>query len=230
MPTTATKTRAAFVLFALLATLPVARQARAADTPIQPGAQITAPAGCTMNFVFRDAEGAQYIGTAGHCVSGTGVRVSANNGEFGTVVYRIFAGNNDDFALIEIDPSRYDEVNPSMRRWGGPTGVTTADTTGIGDTTLQYGYGIGYGSTEVTRPRAGALWNDNDREYRAEHPAIFGDSGGPVLHGPTGRALGITANISVHLMNGPTIERVLALLAERGIEVSLVLADFTPPV
>lgn len=202
---------------------------RAADTAIQPGAQITAPAGCTMNFVFHAVADPTvlYIGTAGHCVGGVGDRVSSREGPFGTVVFKVLNGH-DDFTLIEIDPDRRADVNPAVRRWGGPSGVTTADTTRVGDLTLQYGYGIVYGSTEPTRSRAGVLWNDNDQEYHAEHPAIFGDSGGPVLHG-SGRALGITATIGGHLMNGPTVERVLNLLAAKGIHVALVTAAFTGP-
>ncbi|HEX9711337.1 MAG TPA: trypsin-like serine protease [Actinomycetota bacterium] len=226
------RTRAASIALAaallVAAVLTVPGRALAADTRIQPGARIVRPAGCTLNFVFRDAAARLYIGTAGHCVSGVGDRVATPEGEFGTVVFRILRGD-DDFSLIRIDPAFYAEVNPAMRAWGGPTGVTTADTTGIGDALLQYGYGIVYSTTEVTRARGGILYNDNAMSYHAEVPAIFGDSGGPVIHAATGRALGIVANIGGHLLNGPTVQRAIELLAEAGIDVSLATAGFTPP-
>lgn len=218
-------------LIALLAVLlasTLSHPVEAAETRIQPGARIVRPAGCTLNFVFRDAVGRLNIGTAGHCVSGVGDRVATPEGEFGTVVFRVLRGN-DDFALIRIDPSAYGDVNPEMRAWGGPTGFTTANTTGIGDALLQYGYGMVYSTTAPTRGRGGVLYNDNAQSYHAEVPAIFGDSGGPVIHAATGRAMGIVANIGGHLLNGPTVQRAIELLADANIDVQLVLGAYDPP-
>ncbi|MGH2830132.1 MAG: hypothetical protein ACRDJM_06585 [Actinomycetota bacterium] len=42
---------------------------------IRPGARMTWPAGCTMNFVFRGSTANDvYIGTAAHCVGYVGSR------------------------------------------------------------------------------------------------------------------------------------------------------------
>lgn len=109
------------LLVALGALAPVAR-AEVPETPIQPGAVIFSPIGqCTMNFVFGDDDhpDVRYIGTAGHCAS-RGQRVSSSDGEFGTTVFSRRT-TVQDFALIKIDPGRYDQVSARMRYWGGPS-------------------------------------------------------------------------------------------------------------
>ena len=188
------------------------------------------PHGCTLNFVFRGVgpEGVRYIGTAGHCVDAVDQRVRMAGGEIGTVAYLINEGL-DDFALIRIDEEMWPRVSPEVRGVGGPTGFTTAGETTVGDQVELYGHGMVYGSTEATRSRSGVLTVDDAQEWNAALPAIFGDSGGPVLHAPSGRALGVISGISgwqvrPHTVRGTTVERVLELLHEFGLAVELLTA------
>lgn len=209
---------------------PTASRAAVPETPIQPGAKIFSPVGqCTMNFVFTDAAGALYVGTAGHCTN-VGDRVSSEAGTFGTTVYSVRTTVKD-FALIRIDPPRYGEVSPAIRYWGGPTGITTATETLVGEPLLQYGYGIGFGQTELSRRRLGPMSHDSFTRYRGYVPSIFGDSGSPVLHGTTGKALGVAVELTVAtgLSGGPTIEAIMSDLAGSGFDLTIRTAPFTLP-
>jgi hypothetical protein len=223
--------RRAAVLALLLAALPVHARAEVADKPIQPGAKIFSPmAQCTMNFIFTDPEGTWYAGTAAHC-AGMGHRVSSEAGEFGTVVFRKRT-TVQDFALIRIDSERHPDVSPQLRYWGGPTGVSTAPDTLIGDRVMIYGYGIGFGDQPETRRRSGPLSNDSFTRWRAWVPVNFGDSGGPVIHGPTGRALGVSTDLGIYptgFVNGPTIEAVITDAAEAGFQLTVLIAPYDPP-
>lgn len=209
--------------------VPAASPTSAAEL-IQPGGRMLRPHGCTLNFVFEGV-GPQrpvYIGTAGHCVDTVGQRVTMAGGAIGTVAYRIL-DFPDDFALVQIDEALRDQVSPEVRGLGGPTGSTTAASTGVGDGVRLYGHGMVYGSTELTRGRQGVLTRDDSYEWHAALPAIFGDSGGPVLHAPSGQALGVISAISAdqtrpHTVKGTTVERALELVAEAGLPVQLVTA------
>lgn len=232
--------RAPLAVSLVLASLVLAAPgaARAQDTPIQPGAFMSAPAGCTLNFVFRDTRSPfrLYVGTAGHCVNAVGNVVrDAGGTRIGVVVFRELAEDlQDDFALVEIDAARYAEVNPEVRRWGGPTGHTVASDTAVHDLLLQYGHGIVLGTTSLTRGRGGVLRSDDTRSYRAIVPIIFGDSGGPVLHEPTGKALGVISHfvvgVATYFNGGPTVESILGHLAAAGRPVEVVRAPYVPPV
>jgi hypothetical protein len=184
---------------------------------------------CTLNFVFEGG-GNKYIGTAGHCMDHVGdVMTDENGARIGTVAFRIFEGD-DDFALIKIDSSRYGQVDPSVRGWGGPTGITTSATSGLGDVILLSGYGEGFSLVGPLRTRPGILEAQTDTFYLAAAPAIFGDSGGPVLDWATGKAIGVVSGIGVSVppstLLGPTIEGTLKTLADKGINVSLVTAAY----
>jgi len=219
---------ALLLLSALVGLIPAAGPV-SADEPIQPGARMLRPHGCTLNFVFQGAaDRTLYIGTAGHCTDVVGQRVSTAAGEIGTVAFRVLEGT-DDFAIIEIDERLHALVSPKVRGLGGPTGSTTAAGTTAGDRVMLYGHGMVYGSFEATRARSGLLTKDDAFEWFAALPAIFGDSGGPVLHGPSGAALGVISGVSAdqtrpHTVMGTTIERALELLAEAGLPVELKLA------
>lgn len=218
------------VLCLLSVTLP-SGQAPAAPAvfPIQPGAGISTPiGGCTLNFVYEDAQGTLYIGTAGHCAN-VGHRIRAGNVEFGTVVYSENAYPIIDFALILIDPEDYHLVSPAVRYWGGPTGLFQYGEGQRGDRVMEYGYGMGYSSTEYTRRRVGVLSTVHPQRYSAALNCIFGDSGGPVLHGPTGKALGVVDVLQIPGTAGSLISyglnraRILT-----GIDVTLVTAPLEP--
>ena len=216
----------------VIATALVPGGARAADTLIQPGAEVNSSIGqCTLNYVFQGG-GALFIGTAGHCSKSAGdVMTDENGARIGTVAFRIESGD-DDFTLIRIDPARYGEVNPSVRTWGGPTGSTISTQTNTGDVLLLSGYGVVFSTLAQTRGRPGILAADTPTAYFAELPAIFGDSGGPVIEASTGKALGIVSGIGLTIppstLLGPTVEGTLKTLAAHGLSVQLVTASYTP--
>lgn len=213
--------RALLAATMLCATMLAAAPARA-DTIIQPGAPIN---GCTMNFIFTDAAGALYFGTAGHCVSGRGASVGLGGTSYGTVVWSEFDDRiiPNDFALVAIHRGLYGQVDPSMRFWGGPTGVTEPADGDLGDVIAYHGYGIPWGSIGPLRPRVGVLRSDNAREYGSVSPATFGDSGGPVLLLKTGQALGIATRLGGF---GPTVAYVLERMRDDFPTLRLVTAPY----
>lgn len=212
--------RFGIALAATIFLLPAGADAAPPVTKIQPGAQVSTPIGsCTLNFVFTTPT-KRYIGTAGHCGNvGQVARTSSPNQEIGPIVFSENQGAPGiDFALIEIDPSRWGEIEPGVRTYGGPTGVTTSSETSAGDVLLVTGYGVGFGATAITRDRFGVLISDNPNEYTADMIAVQGDSGGPVLHSQTGKALGVVSRFNLPLSTdrGPTVERILAKLRSNG--------------
>lgn len=122
-----------------------------------------------------------------------------------------------------------------MRFWGGPTGTATSSETALGDPLLIHGFGIGFGTSPVTRPRPWLLVRHTTEEYTADGPVIFGDSGGPVLHAESGEALGVVSRLNLFesfpstTVIGPTFESILARLASAGFAVSIRTAPFSFP-
>ena len=165
-----------------------------------------------------------FAGTAGHCVSGVGARVSTEDGAFGTVAFHL-DNESDDFAFIEIDREKEHLVNPRMLGFDGPSGVISGEQTQPGDAAHVYGNGIVFGESELTRPRTGVLNHADWRQYRATLPVILGDSGGPVLH-EDGSALGIVAHLSVwgdlSTLDGNTVEHALRTAAASGLKLEVV--------
>ena len=225
--------RALLTLLPLVAGLP-AVPGEAAGLPIQPGAYVsTKGAGCTLNFLFTDVKKRRYVGTAGHCSAKVGdVSLDADDERIGTIVFRENDGEMD-FSLIAVDRARYGDLKATVLGWGGPTGVTKPADTAQLDVVLHYGHGLLYGSNEATRPRRGVLVLDDAERYVVNTPVIFGDSGGPVLHAPTGRALGVISRLSTDppsTLVGPTVESILKRLAQQGFKLTLTTAPYTPAV
>lgn len=207
--------RTAVVVFALAASLlaadgtadPVEPAFGDLESPIRPGSSLGGY--CTFNWVFHQvvqptAEEPEpvpevYIGTAAHCTDDLGERTElAGFGEIGSVVYDADLANSDsDFSLIRIDPELVGETNPQMRGFVGPTGYVVPDDLAVGDQVDVHGYGIALGWNDVTRSRFGFLTGWNDREYVADMPAVNGDSGSPLLHDETGKALGIISRYGI---------------------------------
>lgn len=159
---------------------------------IRPGARMTAPVGCTFNWVVRDAQGELYIGSAGHCTP-VGSRVSTEGvGEFGTVVYNGFA-RGVDWLLVKIDASKHNMVDPTLCHWGGPAGVGVPD---IGDPLVVYGFGTVYGSVAATRARTGVEYTKTTGEISYIGTMQPGDSGAPVMTAD-GLATGIHVRSSI---------------------------------
>ena len=74
--------------------------------------------------------------------------------------------------------------------------------------------------------RWGTLSFDDDQLFGVVAPIFKGDSGGPVVHVPSGAALGIVSRICVGpcATEGPTVGGILAQLAGLGIPLTLRLA------
>lgn len=246
---------AALAGLALLAAPAPGPAAVAVEKPIQPGALVQVVHGgedlvsgepedafCTLNFVFKDTKRRLYIGTAGHCARRTGlVALDENERRIGTVVYRelqaypddelLVPFNGRDFALIRVDKARYSHVSAAVRGWGGPTGVVSSAQTEDGDTLVFYGKGMVLGDAEPTSPRPGLLDSDTTRIYRSNMPVIYGDSGGPVIHEATGKALGIVSGFnadelfrSIHI--GPMLAYSVARMKAAGWNLKLVTAQY----
>jgi len=177
------------------------------NKPIQPGARITRPDlepfgalpyqfyRCTLSFIFRDDAGALYTGTTGEsqCADHVGARVAGENGvEFGTAVFQEFDPPPASFTLIAIDPARYGDVEPSVRFWGGPTGVATSPKPN--DIVLFTGNGELEGDSAPSR--AGTLVSYNIAHFTANTLAELGDSGAPVIDKVDGSAIGMTTGSS----------------------------------
>lgn len=182
---------------------------------IRPGALMTSPSGCTFNFVFRDSASALYIGTAGHCTSSVGQRVSAEGvGGFGTVVYRRFSGVND-FTLIKIDADKHSRVNPTLCAWGGPIGAADPGSSLPKDVFLEYGWGFVTLFAPHTRARAHVEAQAYPAHITWTGVGSGGDSGAPVVN-QAGYAVGIhtfgqTPFAGVVLEGGPSMANVLSM-------------------
>jgi trypsin len=197
--------------------------------PIQPGAQMTAPNGCTMNFIFGDQSGKLYIGTAGHCAN-AGQSVSLGDiANIGTVAWD---STGADFAMVAISPALYSLVDPAVRHWGGPTGVA-APTSTPGTLLYHYGYGLGFSTSELTRPRVGELTMSDGQSYLAETSATFGDSGSPFIAGD-GKAVGVVSEYAfdaAHTDRGPTVAYIIQRAqVEKGLTLHVVTAPLTDAV
>jgi hypothetical protein len=204
----------------------------AAQDPIQPGDYMeSGGSACTLNFAY-DGTGAQagktFMGTAAHCVTKVGDDVALEDGTvFGDVA---LIGDETaaapDYAFIEVRPAFVSRVSPALK--GHPTlprgGYTRSAETKTGDLIQQSGYGIGANFINVTREqRRSALVYDDAEEHGIAGYSIFGDSGGPYVHLPTGKAFGIVSRACIDICQeqGPTVEGLLAKAAARGFTVTL---------
>lgn len=245
---------------------------------IGPGRQLNIAMGgsnylCTSNFVWEDAAGKLYLGTAGHCVlpadktathgpgadfdaSGVKVRVCVERCTFGGFSGQVLRGSfvdlgpvayarqstggtgiGHDFGLIEIPASLYDQVDPGMPLWGGPT-TSQPGRVIIGTPVCHYGYGVVWGETLATHGRVGSGLSTTTQGYsQIIHLAAGGDSGsGAVtcqagaggMHGvaPAGIITHATGAPGVGAVGGlvtlTTIERAQQIALQAGLSVSVV--------
>ena len=103
----------------------------------------------------------------------------------------------NDLALIELDPADVAKVNPSIPKWGGPTGVGTA--AALGDV---YSYGnssLRQGITQLS-PKRGKVVEVSDGGWSYSlytlTPGIPGDSGSAFLNAD-GQALGVLSTVAI---------------------------------
>jgi len=200
--------------------------APAATAPIHPGVQtFTNGAQCTANFIFYDS-GNVYIGQAAHC-SGTGGNLATDGcgsgtlpvgtkvdvmgaSQQGTMVYNSWATmqslketdantcSYNDLALVQLDPADVAKVNPSVPRWGGPTGL--AGSTSMLEQVYSYGNSsLRAGITQLSPKTGVSLGSDsgnwNNTVYTLT-PGIPGDSGSGFLNS-TGQAFGILSTVQI---------------------------------
>src|SRR5438270_9411665 len=199
--------------------------APAATAAVHPGVQtLTDGAQCTANFIYYDSTNV-YIGQAAHC-SGTGGNTETDGcssgtlpvgtkvtvdgaSKPGTMVYNSWitmqgAGEKDadtcafnDLALVQLDPADVGKVNPSVPRWGGPTGL--AGSTGF----LEQVYSYGNSSLRPVpplSPKTGvSLGSDSGGWQQTVYtltPGIPGDSGSGFLN-RSGQAFGVLSAVQI---------------------------------
>jgi hypothetical protein len=220
------------VCVAVLAAFFVTAGPAAAQDPIQPGDYMeTGGSACTLNFVYDGTgtlAGKTYMGTAAHCVVNVGDDVALEDGTvFGDVAIIGDANSTQpDYAFIEVRPAFLSRVSPALK--GHPTlprgGYTRFGETNVGDQIQQSGYGLGANVINVTREQRRSVLMFDDAEYGGILGfSIFGDSGGPYVHLPTGKAFGIVSRACIDICQeeGPTIEGLLAKAAARGFTVQI---------
>ena len=200
--------------------------APADQATVHPGVQaFTDGAQCTANFVFFDAADI-YIGQAAHC-AGTGGATETNGCDSGslplgtpvevdgasapgTLVYSSWLTMQDrgegdanacaynDFALIKLDPSDHDTVNPSIPFYGGP--VSLGATSTLGSKVYSYGNsGLRFGISTLSPKEGFSLGQDAGgwtHDVYTVTPGVPGDSGSAFLSAD-GAALGTLSTVAV---------------------------------
>jgi hypothetical protein len=201
--------------------------APAATATVHPGVQLlTAGAQCTANFVYTSVE-TVYLGYAAHC-AGTGEATDtdgclAGSLPVGTAVeitgasrpgvlayssWRTMQARGEpnadtcaynDLALVRIDPADVPKVNPSIPRWGGPTGINTAGAPAT-DAVYSYGNSSLRGGITLLSPKQGLSVGDAGGGWShtvyTVTPGIPGDSGSAFLD-KGGRALGVLSTVAL---------------------------------
>jgi hypothetical protein len=201
--------------------------APAGSATITPGVQtITGGGQCTANFIYQDGSNT-YIGQAAHC-SSTGAQTDTNgctSGSLpigtaveitgasrpGTLVYNSWLsmqskGETDpdacaynDLALVKIDPADVGKVNPSVPRFGGPTGLGSS-AAGLGDTVYSYGNSSLRQGVTTLSPKQGVVvqgdGNGWSRTVYTVTPGIPGDSGSGFLDA-NGAAIGVLSTLAI---------------------------------
>jgi hypothetical protein len=200
--------------------------APASQAQITPGVQTdTAGGQCTSNFVFTSGSDV-FIGQAAHC-AGTGAATETDGCDAqslplgtpvgisgatrpGTLAYSSWltmqqVGETDpdvcaynDFALVRIDPADVGLVNPSVPRFGGPTGLGGPSATGdvvysYGNSSLRLGIRQLSPKQGIVVETAGNGWS---RTVYTATPGIPGDSGSGFLDA-NGAAIGTLSTLAV---------------------------------
>jgi hypothetical protein len=179
---------------------------------VRPGAYVETDKGqCSLNFLFRAADGRRYIGTAGHCIlgesalggedagertwaPGTGPAARDSNGSrIGEFAYAVLQDPKD-FALIRLDENV--QASPQMCHFGGPTG-TNSDRTSTPTLLHHYGNGLVVGNVLPARS-ALALGTPNPDHVLATGVVVPGDSGSGVISSD-GRAVGVAVALGIGL-------------------------------
>ena len=179
---------------------------------VRPGALVETEKGvCSLNFLFRGADGRSYIGTAGHCILGESavggddagehrwapgagpVARDAEGNRIGEFAYAVLEDPKD-FALIRLDPDDAGRASAQMCHFGGPTGTNAARTA---SPTLLHHYGNGLLVGDVLPARSAlALGMPNPDHVLATGVAVPGDSGSGIISAD-GRAVGVVVALGI---------------------------------
>lgn len=112
----------------------------------------------------------------------------------------ICTGN--DFALVRVGRAHRDTVNPTVPRWGGPTGVTGPPA--VGDQVFGYGSST-LRPSEALSPRTGASLGTTNGGWGFDvytaTPGVPGDSGSGFLD-RDGRAVGTLSTVALAPLAG----------------------------
>ncbi|HEY1133658.1 MAG TPA: hypothetical protein VGE77_03720 [Nocardioides sp.] len=155
--------------------------------------------------------GSQPIGTRVDFVEGgsplaEGTRVGGGTLAYSSWIAMDEAGETDantcaynDFALVKVDATDVDDVNPSVPFFGGPVGLSTAGTS-PGSTVYSFGNSSLRGGIEVLSPKvglslgeAGGGWSHSVYTLT---PGVPGDSGSGFLDAD-GNALGTLSTLAL---------------------------------
>jgi hypothetical protein len=213
--------------------------------PVHPGDYMESSIGaCTLGFAF-DGTGSKagnvYFATAAHCVDHVGEDIRLLDG---TIVGDVAAVGNagapaTDWALVQVRGPYEGHVRGAVRGHPTfPTGYTNPSETAQFDLVRFSGYGIGYDLLPLTREsRVGLMGSDSGEEYDLIGLDTAGDSGGPIMHDKTGKALGLVSrgcvvsflpipaplicSDGVSTSLGPTVQGVMFKAAGQGLTVSL---------
>jgi hypothetical protein len=197
--------------------------ASAGSAKIRPGVQTRTKGGqCTANFVFYEGDEV-YLGQAAHCSStgkangtngcrtgsrplGTPVTIQGASRP-GKLAYNSWltmqkegetnkeACSFNDLALVRIDPADRDKVNPSIPKFGGPTGLGAVSK---GQEVFTYGNSELRLGIDFLKPKSGVVfatspggWSHNVYTLT---PGIPGDSGSGFVN-RSGEAFGILSTL-----------------------------------
>jgi hypothetical protein len=201
--------------------------------PIQPGSQIViGNFSCTAGFVFTGG-GSTYVSTAAHCVEEVGQDIADGDGDvFGDVAA---IGNQDapetDWSLIRVRAGDVGRVSGAVSGIGSLNGYTTDGEVGLGDIARFSGYGRIFSTLGLLQDNRIGIVNYADHEYYEMIGILvdFGDSGGPIVHQASGKALGLMAQglglqgiVTAPADFGPTVEGIIAKASNQVGALSLV--------
>ncbi|KAN0066042.1 hypothetical protein ACQY0O_000135 [Thecaphora frezii] len=193
---------------------------------IHPGVTTWTTGSCTSNFVYFQGN-VLYLGQAAHCASlggsgssngcrtptlpeGSAVNVTGATRP-GRMVYSSWvrmqahretdanACAYNDLALVRLDPQDYGRVNPSLPRFGGPTGVR-AGGLAPGERVYSYGSSILRDGLTFLSPKFGSVLREQGGGWshlvRTFTPGIPGDSGSGFLDAE-GLAFGVLSTLQL---------------------------------
>jgi hypothetical protein len=105
----------------------------------------------------------------------------------------------NDLALVKVDPADVGKVNPSVPRFGGPTGLGSS-AAGLGDTVYSYGNSSLRGGVTTLSPKQGIVvqgeGNGWSRTVYTVTPGIPGDSGSGFMD-DQGNAFGVLSTLQL---------------------------------